>query len=84
VKSTLASQVEAKLNAPPLSGSAPSATIRACVTHVIGDTTPKLFDEATYQGSPAYIIAISSEAWVVGTDCSATTLDLLYAVSLPG
>ena len=81
---TLASQVEARLNGSALPGSAPSAAQRACVTHVIGSTVPKLFDEATFQGSAAYIIATASEAWVVGTGCSATVLDLLDTAVLPG
>jgi hypothetical protein len=81
---TLASQVEARLNGSALPGSTPSAAEQACVTRVIGSTVPELFDEATFQGSPAYIIAIASEAWVVGTGCSATALDLLDTVVLPG
>jgi hypothetical protein len=52
--------------------------------HLIGNVVPSLVDRATYQGKQVYVIAVPSEAWVVGLDCTATHPDLITSVSLTG
>jgi len=83
-KATLGSQVRARLNPPGLSGTSPSTALRGCVSQVTGGPSPQLVDRATYQGSPAYIIATSSRAWVVGVGCTATNTELITSVPLAG
>jgi hypothetical protein len=80
----LASQVQARLYAPHRSGASPSAALLGCVSHLTGGQAPLLVDQATYQGSPAYIIAISSQAWVVGLGCTAAKPELVTSVPLAG
>ena len=81
---TLAPQVQARLYAPHRSGASPSAALLGCVSHLTGGQAPLLVDQATYQGSPAYIIAISSQAWVVGLGCTAAKPELVTSVPLAG
>lgn len=80
---TLVAQVQATLSDPG-SGTGPSSTLKGCVSTVTGGPLPRLVDLATYQGSPAYIIATSSEVWVVGTGCTATDTELVTSVPLAG
>lgn len=79
---TLAAQVQARLNAGGGAGNSPTATLQGCVSSVTGGQSPRLVDLATYQGSAAYIIATSSQAWVVGTGCTASDTELVTSVSL--
>jgi hypothetical protein len=81
---TLASQVRARLNASGGSGASPSAALRGCVSYLTGGQSPRLVDQATYQGSPAYVIATSSQAWVVGLACTAAKPELVTSVPLAG
>jgi hypothetical protein len=77
--------VQASLNAPGKSlGTNPSAALRGCVSNLTGGQSPRLVDQATYQGSPAYIIATSSRAWVVGLGCTAADPELVTSVPLAG
>jgi len=85
---TLARQVRAQLArpaktaAPPAAEAAPSAQLSACVLHLTGQMRPSLVDRATYQGKPAYVIAVTNWAWVVGTGCTATNPELIASVGL--
>jgi hypothetical protein len=91
-RATLASQVAAVLAAAPGPSagnvsSAPSAQLRSCVLRLTGGTAPRLVDEASYQGTAAYIIASPSQVWVVGLGCSAANPELIVSVpraGLPG
>jgi hypothetical protein len=67
-----------------LSSSAPTAQLRACVLKVTGGVVPALVDRATYQGTPAYVIASSSRVWVVGLGCSAARPQVIASVPLAG
>lgn len=85
---TLAQQVRAQLArpaktaAPPAAEAAPSAQLSACVLHLTGQMRPSLVDRATYQGKPAYVIAVTNWAWVVGTGCTANNPELMASVGL--
>jgi len=84
---TLAPQVRAQLarsagTALPAAEAAPSAQLRACVLHLTGQNRPSLVDRATYQGKPAYVIAVTNRAWVVGTGCTASNPELIASVGL--
>ena len=52
------------------------------VLHLTGQMRPSLVDRATYQGKPAYVIAVTNWAWVVGTGCTATNPELIASVGL--
>ena len=65
-----------------LSGSAPTAQLRACVLKVTGGVLPELVDRATYQGTLAYVIASSSRVWVVGLGCTAARPQVIVSVPL--
>jgi hypothetical protein len=84
---TLALQVRAQLarsanTALPAAEAAPSAQLSACVLHLTGRMRPSLVDRATYQGKPAYVIAGTNRAWVVGTGCTASNPELIASVGL--
>lgn len=91
-KSTLVSRVRERLNAGQglvASGfagsvSAPSSALIGCVLHVTGNVIPSLVDEATYAGTPVYVIAVPSHAWVVGRGCTASDPELIASVALGG
>ena len=67
---------------PPAAEAAPSAQLSACVLHLTGQMRPSLVDRATYQGKPAYVIAVTNWAWVVGTGCTASNPELIASVGL--
>jgi hypothetical protein len=85
---TLAQQVRAQLARPaktaalPAAEAAPSAQLSACVLHLTGQMRPSLVDRATYQGKPAYVIAVTNWAWVVGTGCTASNPELIASVGV--
>ncbi len=81
---TLAQQVRAQLARPAKTAAeaAPSAQLSACVLHLTGQMRPSLVDRATYQGKPAYVIAVTNWAWVVGTGCTASNPELIASVGL--
>ena len=86
--STLAEQVRAQLAKPNKTGAAPSeeaapsAQLTGCVLHLTGQVRPSLVDRATYEGKPAYVIAVPNWAWVVGTGCTASNPELIASVGL--
>ena len=85
---TLAQQVRAQLARPAKTAAsaaaeaAPSAQLSACVLHLTGQMRPSLVDRATYEGKPAYVIAVTNRAWVVGTGCTASNPELIASVGL--
>jgi DNA-binding FrmR family transcriptional regulator len=92
-QATLAGQVRAELAAKSASerlnpskaaaaSSAPQAALAACVLHLTGNAVPALVDRATYQGKPAYVIAVPDRAWVVGPDCTASNPDVIASTGL--
>jgi hypothetical protein len=98
-RATLAGQVRAKLTlngghetsghtAPaasaPAASAVPSAALRGCVLRLTNGAQPRLVDRATYQGEPAYVIAGSSQVWVVGLGCTAAKTELIVSVPLAG
>lgn len=64
-------------------GYAPSAMLTGCVLHLTGNVPPSLVDRATYQGKPAYVIAVADRAWVVGLGCTASDPELVTSIALP-
>ena len=63
---------------------APTSGLRGCVLKVTGGVLPEMVDRATYQGTPAYVIASSSRVWVVGLGCSAARTQVIASVPLAG
>jgi hypothetical protein len=59
-----------------------SGTLVGCVLHLTGNVRPTLVDRATYQGQPAYVIAVPRHVWVVGPGCTATNPDLIASAGL--
>jgi len=68
----------------PSGGSAPSQSLVGCVQRLTGNVPPSLVDRATYQGKPAYVIAVPTRAWVVGLGCTASNTALITSIRLPG
>ena len=68
----------------PSGGSAPSQSLVGCVQRLTGNVPPSLVDRATYQGKPAYVIAVPTRAWVVGLGCTANNTALITSIRLPG
>jgi hypothetical protein len=68
----------------PAGFTSPSATLKGCVLHLTNDQRPTLVDQASYQGKPAYVIAVSDRAWVVGRGCTASHPELITTVALTG
>jgi hypothetical protein len=54
------------------------------VSKVTGGAAPSLVDRASYDGIPAYIIAVPTRVWVVRLGCTATDTQLIAAVPLKG
>jgi hypothetical protein len=54
------------------------------VSKVTGGAAPSLVDSASYDGIPAYIIAVPTQVWVVRRGCTATDTQLITAVPLAG
>jgi trimeric autotransporter adhesin len=67
---------------PP--GTAPSARLAGCVSQVTDGATPSLVDQASYDGIPAYIIAVPTRVWVVRLGCTAADPQEITRVSLTG
>ena len=65
-------------------GSTPSPGLTGCVSKVTGGAVPSLVDRASYDGIPAYIIAVPTRVWVVRLGCTATDTQLITAVPLEG
>src|SRR5215472_14337773 len=62
-------------------GSAPSPSLAGCVRRLTG-VPPSLVDRATYQGKPAYVIAVPARAWVVGLGCTTGNSELITSIPL--
>jgi hypothetical protein len=65
-------------------GFAAPPSLAGCVRGLTGNVSPSLVDRATYEGKPAYVIAVPSQAWVVGLDCTAGNPALITTIRLPG
>jgi hypothetical protein len=65
-------------------GSAPSPALAGCVLRLTEGVPPSLVDRATYQGKPAYVIAVQARAWVVGLGCTASNSEQITSIPLPG
>jgi hypothetical protein len=65
-------------------GYVPSTKLAGCVSQLTGGVTPSLVDRASYDGTPAYIIAVPTQVWVVGLGCTAADPRLITRVSLAG
>jgi hypothetical protein len=65
-------------------GSPPSAQLSGCVSAVTGGVAPSLVDKASYDGIPAYIIAVPTEVWVVRRGCTAADTQLIARAPLTG
>jgi hypothetical protein len=61
-----------------------SPSLQGCVWQLTGGVTPSLVDRASYDGKPAYIIAVPSQVWVVGLGCTAAHTDVIARVALKG
>ena len=56
--------------------------LRGCVVHFTGRVAPRLVDRASFDGTPAYVIASDSHVWVVGLGCTAAHPDLIASAPL--
>jgi hypothetical protein len=63
-------------------GYVPSAQLSGCVSAVTGGVAPSLVDKASYDGVPAYIIAVPTEVWVVRRGCTAADPQLVVRAPL--
>jgi hypothetical protein len=73
----------------PASSAGPSAQkaspqLEGCVWQLTGGVTPSLVDKASYDGQPAYIVAVPTQVWVVGLACTAAHTDVIARVPLKG
>jgi hypothetical protein len=68
----------------PASTAGSASRLAGCVSRVTDGVTPSLVDQASYDGIPAYIIAIPSRAWVVRLGCTAADPQEITSVSLKG
>jgi hypothetical protein len=60
----------------------PSRSLVGCVMHLTRDVPPAFVQLATYQGEPAYVIAVPGQAWVVRLSCTAARPALITSVAL--
>ena len=65
-------------------GALPSPALSGCVSRLTGGATPSLVDRASYDGIPAYIIAVPTQVWAVRLGCTAADTQLLARVPLKG
>jgi hypothetical protein len=61
-----------------------SVQLRECILKVTGGEMPVVVDRATYQGTPAYVIASTSHVWVVGLGCTAAKPQVIASEALAG
>jgi hypothetical protein len=54
------------------------------VSALTGGVTPSLVDRASYDGIPAYIIAVPTQVWAVRLGCTAADPQLLAQAPLKG
>jgi hypothetical protein len=74
----------AAASSSPDAGFLPSPQLTGCVDAVTNGASPSLVDKATYDGIPAYIIAVPTEVWVVRRGCTAADTELIVRVPLKG
>ena len=92
---TLAAQVRQQLEArasspvtsPPPGGSGgdesvPPEQLVGCVLQLTGGAVPTMVEHATYEATPAYVIAVPGHAWVVPLGCTATDPGVIASVPL--
>jgi hypothetical protein len=79
-----AASASASAAGPSAGRSTPSRQLAGCVSQVTGDVAPSLVDKATYDGIPAYIIAVPTQVWVVRRGCTAADTQLLTRIPLNG
>ena len=86
---TLRQHVEAELRLPPASRptKATSSRVQGCI-HLLAASAPlQLVESARFEGQPATIIVArtgqDNTVWVAGPDCSATSRDVLDAITVP-
>jgi hypothetical protein len=60
----------------------PSRSLVGCVMYLTRNVPPVLVQLATYQGEPAYVIAVPDRAWVVHPSCTAARTALITSVAL--
>jgi hypothetical protein len=60
----------------------PPKSLVGCVLRLTGGLKPVLVQRATYQAEPAYVIAVSDQAWVVHLTCTAAKTELITSVVL--
>jgi hypothetical protein len=65
-------------------GHVPSPALTGCVLQLTGGVEPSLVDRASYDGIPAYIIAVPSHVWVVRLGCTAADPQLIAQAPLTG
>jgi hypothetical protein len=86
---TLAQQVEAFFQAGPRRQATlpASASLRACVRAVAGDSRVKLVVSARYAGAPATVVVVGRgtgyQALIAGSNCSPTDSDIIARAVLP-
>jgi hypothetical protein len=78
------SSTEASASAPPPANTAPPLSLKGCVAHFTNGLAPSLVDRSTYDGIPAYIIAVPSRVWVVRLGCTAADPQEITSVPLSG
>ena len=54
------------------------------MSKLTGGAAPSLVDRASYDGIPAYIIAVPTRVWVVRLGCTAADTQLIATVPLEG
>jgi hypothetical protein len=67
-----------------LGGYVPSPQLSGCVSRLTGGVAPSLVDKASYDGIPAYIIAVPTQVWVVRRGCTAADPQLIVRAPLTG
>jgi hypothetical protein len=82
VPASSSSAVPASASGPSIN--APPTALSGCVSRLTGGVTPSLVDRASYDGTPAYIIAVPRRVWVVRLGCTAADLQEITSVSLTG
>jgi hypothetical protein len=84
-RATLGEQVRRQMTVQAAGGgSAPSPSLAGCVLQLTGNVPPRLVDRATYQGKPAYVIAVPARVWVVGLGCTAANSAQITSIPLAG
>jgi len=63
-------------------GAVPSPAFIGCVQHLAGSSPLDLVERASYQGTPVYVIATASRAWIVGLTCTADNPGVIATVTL--